>query len=251
MRSSYIGAGRPKIVVPVVSKTQEEIFADTLTSVNAGAELIEWRSDFFQDLSSNQSLLETLKGLREIIGDLPLIFTVRTKQEGGQVEITDTDYFNLLLFVSQKQLADLIDVELFRCKDRPGNLVKAIHNHNSLVLLSNHEFQLTPPKDELINRLREMHKLGGDILKIAVMPTNSKDVLTLLSATNEMAVETDKPLVTMSMGGLGVISRMVGEIFHSSLTFGTVGKSSAPGQIAIDQLKLCLDIIHNSQISTQ
>lgn len=209
--------------------------------------MIEWRADFFKDLFTIQSVLETLKGLREIIGELPLIFTIRTRLEGGQVEITDSEYFALLLFVSQTKLADLLDVELFRCGGCVSDLVEKIHEHNTQVIVSSHDFQSTPSKDELIARMRLMQNAGGDILKIAVMPTSTKDVLTLSSATIEMATETDKPLVTMSMGKLGVISRISGEIFNSSLTFGTVGKGSAPGQIAIDQLKQCLEIIHTSQ----
>lgn len=113
--------------------------------------------------------------------------------------------------------------------------------------MSNHDFQATPPEDELITRMHLMQTVGGDVLKIAVMPASSKDVLTLLSSTDKMAAETDKPLVTMAMGKLGVISRIAGEVFNSSLTFGTVGKGSAPGQIEIDRLKQCLEIIHTSQ----
>ena len=251
LRSTQIGTGRPKVVVPVVAKTQKEIFTDTHLMVIAGAELVEWRADFFEELPSNQSVLEVLKGLREIIGDLPLIFTVRTRHEGGQADITDSDYSALILFVSQTQLVDLIDVELFRCEGSIPDLVKKIHSHNSRVIMSNHDFQATPLEDEIVARLRLMQAYGGDVLKMAVMPDSSIDVLTLLSATNKMATETDKPIVTMSMGKLGVISRIAGEIFHSSLTFGTVGKGSAPGQIAIDQLKQCLDTIHTSQSTGQ
>ncbi len=117
--------------------------------------------------------------------------------------------------------------------------------------MSNHDFKATPPQGELINRMRRMQAVGGDVLKIAVMPATSSDVVTLLSATDKMAAETNRPLVTKSMGKLGVVSRLAGEVFGSSLTFGTVGKSSAPGQIAIDPLKQCLEIIHASQSAGQ
>lgn len=47
-----------------------------------------------------------------------------------------------------------------------------------------------------------MQELDADIPKIAVMPQNKKDVLTLLSATEEMASEyADRPIITMSMAG--------------------------------------------------
>jgi len=87
-----------------------------------------------------------------------------------------------------------------------------------------------------------------DIPKIAVMPTCVEDVLILLSATNEMYTKyADRPIITMSMGPLGVVSRLSGEIFGSAMTFGAVGKVSAPGQIPVRELATTLDILHKSR----
>ena len=88
--------------------------------------------------------------------------------------------------------------------------------------------------------------MGADILKIAVMPQSRKDVVTLLSATEEMDCRTTRPLITMSMGPLGMISRLCGEVFGSSLTFGSVGKTSAPGQVSAKELANVLKLIHES-----
>ena len=86
-------------------------------------------------------------------------------------------------------------------------------------------------------------KLGADIPKIAVMPQSKKDVLTLLAATEEMASEhADRPIITISMGKDGMISRLCGEVFGSALTFGTAGKASAPGQINVDELRQVLEM---------
>ena len=61
-----------------------------------------------------------------------------------------------------------------------------------------------------------MQELGADIPKIAVMPTCRRDVLTLLCATEEMYTEhADRPIITMSMAGTGLISRLCGEVFGS------------------------------------
>ena len=92
-----------------------------------------------------------------------------------------------------------------------------------------------------------MQELGADIPKIAVMPQNKKDVLTLLAATDEMASEyADRLIITMSMSGTGVISRLCGEVFGSALTFGAVGKVSAPGQMGIEDLTTVLGLLHKS-----
>ena len=115
------------------------------------------------------------------------------------------------------------------------------------VVASNHDFHKTPAQEEIVSRLCKMQELGADIPKIAVMPQNKKDVLTLLSASREMSEEhADRPIITMSMAGTGVISRLCGEVFGSALTFGAAGKASAPGQMGVEDLKTVLELLHKS-----
>lgn len=77
------------------------------------------------------------------------------------------------------------------------------------------------------------------------MPRSAKDVLTLLSATeNVKSLYPDEPLITMSMGKLGAVSRISGEIFGSAMTFGSAKKASAPGQIEVTALQKILEILH-------
>ena len=94
-----------------------------------------------------------------------------------------------------------------------------------------------------------MQELGADLPKIAVMPQcKKKDVLTLLAATEEMVHGyADRPIITMSMAKDGAVSRMCGEVFGSALTFGTVGQTSAPGQIETEKLREILKVFHGSE----
>ncbi|OJT86888.1 3-dehydroquinate dehydratase, partial [Clostridioides difficile] len=102
-------------------------------------------------------------------------------------------------------------------------------------------------KEEIVSRLCRMQELGADLPKIAVMPQNEKDVLVLLEATNEMfKIYADRPIITMSMSGMGVISRLCGEIFGSALTFGAAKSVSAPGQISFKELNSVLNLLHKS-----
>ena len=71
-----------------------------------------------------------------------------------------------------------------------------------------------------------------------------QDVLTLLAATLTMKEKyATRPLITMSMGKSGGVSRVTGRLFGSAMTFGTVGQASAPGQIAIAKLREVMDIL--------
>ena len=79
------------------------------------------------------------------------------------------------------------------------------------------------------------------------MPQSKADVLTLLSATEEMATNfADRPIITMSMAATGLISRLCGEVFGSAATFGAVGKASAPGQMNAKDLETILSLLHAS-----
>jgi 3-dehydroquinate dehydratase-1 len=92
-----------------------------------------------------------------------------------------------------------------------------------------------------------MQDLGADIPKIAVMPKCKLDVLELLEATVIMSEKyADRPIITMSMSGTGVITRLAGEVFGSALTFGAAKKASAPGQIGVEDLYSALQLLHSS-----
>ena len=89
-----------------------------------------------------------------------------------------------------------------------------------------------------------MQRLGAYICKIATMPHSPADVLTLLDATRIMSAEhADRPLITMAMGALGIVSRVSGETFGSAATFGMAGTPSAPGQIPVEDLHEVMTVL--------
>ncbi|MDD2496085.1 MAG: type I 3-dehydroquinate dehydratase [Tissierellia bacterium] len=242
-----IGENSPKIIVPIVAKTKEDIIDKARSFNKLKIHLVEWRGDFYEDVFNTEDLLNTLKDLRATIPNIPILFTFRTKKEGGEKEISMREYTALNKSVAQSGNADLIDVEIFSGDDVVNENITNIHEAGVLVVGSNHDFFKTPDKDDIVSRLRRMQDMGADILKIAVMPQTAKDVLTLLAATNDMHNKyADRPIITMSMGPLGVISRLSGEVFGSSMTFGAVGTSSAPGQIPVDELVTTLEILHKA-----
>ena len=137
----------------------------------------------------------------------------------------------------------MIDVEVY-IDESIVELVRELQKAGMKVIGSNHDFVKTPDKEEIVRRLCHMQDIGVDIPKIAVMPQCKKDVLTLLCATEKMASEhANRPIVTISMSGIGTVSRVAGEIFGSAITFGALQKASAPGQIRVEELKKMLEIM--------
>ncbi|ASB90404.1 type I 3-dehydroquinate dehydratase [Bacillus sonorensis] len=247
IRDVILGEGIPKICVPLVGKTLEQLKEEAAFLPSIRPDLAEWRADFFEDVEDIDKVKEVLADIRAILKDIPLIFTFRSAEEGGEKEVSKEFYFSLNHAVAETGLADVIDVELFNEEQEVRRLVETAHMHRVFVIMSNHDFEKTPPVEEIIARLRKAQELGADLPKIAVMPETPADVLTLLEATHTMNERyAERPIITMSMAGTGVISRLAGEVFGSAMTFGVAEKASAPGQIAAAELKQILGILHRN-----
>ena len=244
VRNIEIGTGLPKICVPVVEKTEEEIIEAARKIAETEADLVEWRVDWFEDIFDFDKVQVVLERLREVLGECPLLFTCRTANEGGEISLTAEQYTGIKKCAIESHCVDLVDLEVFGYETVVKELIDFAHANDVKVVGSNHDFEFTPAKDEIVKRLVDMQEFGVDIPKIAVMPQDKMDVLILLFATEEMAREHDTtPVVTMSMGPQGVISRISGSLFGSAITFGIVGKASAPGQLGIDDLRMALEIL--------
>ena len=247
VRNIKIGEGIPKICVPIVGVTKEDIINEAKTFENIPVDVVEWRVDWFENVFDIEKVKDVLTDLRQVLKDTPILFTFRTSKEGGETAIEAADYAKLNKELAATGNVDLVDVEAFTGDEVVIEIIEAAHACGVKVVASNHDFDKTPDKDDIVGRLRKMQDLGADIPKIAVMPQSTEDVLTLLSATEEMRrCYADRPVITMSMAGTGVVSRMCGEVFGSALTFGATGKVSAPGQIDVEELRTVLGIIHKS-----
>jgi len=247
VRDVFIGEGLPKICVSLIGRTVQELREEAALLKELPIDIIEWRSDYFSEVDEIGSVTEALQLIRNTIGNIPLLFTFRTAKEGGERSIEKEAYFHLNKNMVETGLIDLLDIELFTEEDAMKEVIKLAHSHQIAVILSNHDFEKTPLKEEIISRLQKAQQLGADIPKIAVMPQSVKDVLTLLDATATMKeIAADIPIVTMSMGGKGAVSRMAGEIFGSAITFASAKKASAPGQIPIEELRNILTTLHKS-----
>lgn len=247
VRNITIGEGRPKICVPIVGQTKADILLEAGTFARIPVDVVEWRVDWFEDVFDTDKVLDVAKDLQAVLKDTPILFTFRTAKEGGEKTISNEAYKALNMAVAKSGYVDLIDVEAFTGEEIVKSMIQEAHSYGVKVIASNHDFDATPEKDEIVRRLRMMQDYGADIPKMAVMPKSKQDVLTLLSATLEMSQQfADRPIITMSMAGTGVVSRLTGETFGSALTFGAATKASAPGQINVTELEQVLDIIHKS-----
>lgn len=233
-----------KTIVPITAKTKEQALAQAQVIANtADADLAEFRIDLLSFASDTKQVIALGYELKKILGNKPMIATIRTKNEGGQLEISDADYGKTYQAYLKNPFMDWLDVEMFRDQKVVSEIVQKAHQKKVLVVMSNHDFQKTPSQDEIEKRLLKQDQMGADILKIAVMPKSKQDVFTLMNATLKVSQQTTKPLLTMSMGQLGTISRVATANMGGSYSFGMIGQASAPGQIDVTKLKQILKTV--------
>lgn len=244
IRNTIIGAGLPKICVPLVAECLPELKAALDRLEGVPFDLVEWRTDFYREVETEAVMLEALHLIREKIGERPLLFTFRTGEEGGNRAIEPENYFVLNERAAESGLVDIVDVEINRGEELAKRLAQAVHQLGVRILGSFHDFEKTPETEQMVKILCRMQELDMDITKLAAMPENKRDVLRLLDAAAAMQeVYGDRPCVTMSMGQMGVLSRMTGSFTGSAITFGTAGAASAPGQIPAEELKNILRML--------
>ena len=245
IRGCCIGEGRPKIIIPIIEPTETAILEKAAEFSTLRADCVEWRVDCFDDAKDLGAVARCMAKLRVALKDKLLLVTFRTKAEGGNVELTHEEYLRFLHTVLDTDCADLIDIEFFTTGADLPQLITDTHTAGAAVVCSSHDFHKTPPRAELVSRMVQMQQAGADLPKLAVMPQCRTDVLELLAATAEMAaLHPETPVITMSMGALGAVSRLAGETFGSAMTFANPGQASAPGQVSLDIVNEVLDALH-------
>ena len=236
IKGVIIGEGKPKVCVPIVESHDEAILNKLKEFNELEVDMIELRIDFYENIHQEDALRNLFLNIAALQIQKPVILTIRTAAEGGEVEIDP-----------KANAFDIYDVELALGTNMAIELRTLIHDAGKYMLMSSHNFDRTPEVDSLMQKFRSMDSLEADIMKVAVMPEDYQDLLNLLSFTVQAKHEyAQKPIVTMSMSSIGLTSRLVGEQFGSAITFATVGKASAPGQIDYQELNQMLDIIHKN-----
>lgn len=248
-----LGEGLPKICIPLTGSSQEELLSQAGLAETVPCQMVEWRADYMLASMKEESPQRKAEKLKATLGylrmelDVPIIFTIRTAKEGGKAELTKDEYFFINELIAEGAMTDFIDIEAF---DAPGKVDEArirsfihhAHDNGTNVLLSNHDFEKTPGLEEMLARYFVMQELGGDLMKLAVMPQTEGDVFSLLEVAAMMRDTYAKiPFIAISMGELGASTRICGGEFGSVITFAAGTDASAPGQMDAVTLKRHLE----------
>ena len=234
-----IGEGTPKRCVSFIGNDAAAIKAEIILfkQKQQVIDIVEWRIDCLDNWQEQTEREMIGKLITTELGETPVIFTCRTMREGGLAQVTAESYSELLNWAINSSFFDAIDIEQAWEEEMSGSLIENAKSKGLVTLVSHHNFQETPSIEAMVTLLSKAEQLGGDIPKLAVMPQTKMDVLRLLEATLLLAERSKgQPIITMSMGELGQVSRVIGSFSGSALTFGSLQQASAPGQIEVETL---------------
>lgn len=241
VKGTRIGEGRPKTVVSIMGTTTNELVNQAETAVVAGADCVEWRADFARNVDDPQAMALTARELSEVLAATPLLFTFRSKGQGGQLALEPRSYEKLNRAVLDSGAIDLLDVELCAGEALVRKLVGAAHECGTRAVVSHHDFEGTPSAETMTKLLQTMASMGADVAKLAVYAHDVRDCLRLMDATEQTRQRLDVVLLTIAMGKAGALSRLCGQAVGSALTFCSLGTPSAPGQVSLAQATRVLD----------
>ncbi len=245
IRGTIIGGEQPCICLPLVSSGLDDLLSEAEELVARKPDILEWRVDAFSLYDDIESCIDSLTKLRSVIGEMPLIFTCRGDREGGLQKLSQQERQRLVVRAMATGLVDMVDSELDNNDLFLDTIIQESKSAGVALILSHHNFTETPAESFICDVLERAQEKGADIAKIAVMPNCYADVLTLLSATNISRIGNIRvPMITISMGVEGGVSRLAGGLFGSDVTFAAGRESSAPGQHAIDDLRAGMKLLY-------
>ena len=210
------------ICASVIEKT---VAAMARTANRVDADVVELRLDCLNDWSSLKKLLSIKK---------PIIATCMPAWEGGRFKGTEQQRVKIL--DDALMFASYLTIELQTSSRMRDKLVKAAKERNVTVIVAYHDFTKTPSKKRIEGIIAREARIGG-IAKVAFMAKSMNDVLTLLNvlAEKKQCVQ----VIALSLGSFGRVSRILGPLLGSYLTYGSVsnGKEAGPGQLTVAELR--------------
>ena len=221
-----------KIVVPIMPKNLEEAQSIDISKFDE-VDIIEWRADFLD----KDDIMTVAPVIFEKFSGREIIFTIRTDKEGGNINLSDGDYVELLKNINAIYHPDYVDFEYFSHKEAFQQMLDFPN-----LVLSYHNFDETP--ENLMESFSELTALAPRVVKVAVMPQSEQDVLDLMNYTRDFkTLNPEQEYAIMSMGKLGRVSRFAVDVFGSSWSFASLEQASALGQVALTDMKHIREVL--------
>jgi len=239
--------GRPLICTSVTGKTRSSILGEMAAIVPKAPDLIEWRVDLFEGVGDIATVIDLATEIKAAAHAIPIVFAFRTINEGGGANaLNEADILKLYVAACASRCVDIIDYEMSNASTNVAMLRQVSASNGVTMIMSYHNHETTPDREELMGQFSHAERLGADVAKVVVMPRSAADVVSLLEVTQTADSLGGIPVVAVAMGGVGALSRVFGWMFGSTVTFAAGKSRPAPGQMSIKELRSVLNSVCNA-----
>ncbi|MCR5430560.1 MAG: type I 3-dehydroquinate dehydratase [Eubacterium sp.] len=229
-RKITLNSDKPLICVSVTGSNLAEIKEQAKVIKRLNPDIVEWRADCLKIENEEKDTFEiayALKCVHKALRSYPLIFTFRSKEEGGCRHVNFEkykEYYHYISLEALKNNVELVDIEMYGKRGVPGldSLIEEMHDMDLKIIGSFHDFKKTPKRNEILDILKDMEENGADVCKIATMPKHKGDVFSIYNASQDADKELKNPIIAISMGELGAITRVALTQTQSVLTFASM-----------------------------
>jgi 3-dehydroquinate dehydratase-1 len=227
--------GRPIICTTITASKAGEFVNMTAAAAKLGTDMAELRIDYLKNHDP--------KDIKKIItkSQLPLIATLRSKDEGGIFPSGNEKKRISLLYEIIECGPAFIDIEFSINEKQRTELIAIAHDKGVGVICSYHDFKNTPPSKEIINIFKKVSKTGTDVVKLVFTPHTAKDVNNILDSVR--LARSDIPSTIFGMGKAGQPTRILSPVLGSCLTYCAVKVNPASNlaQISVKNTRSIFD----------
>ncbi|KAI1260802.1 EPSP synthase-domain-containing protein [Xylariaceae sp. FL1019] len=223
------------LTLPNVSSALEVI-----PRVCVGSDAVELRVDLLDDLSP-ENVVSQISLLRSAT-KLPIIFTLRSKSQGGRFGYSSEDQLLPLFRTAMRIGVEYVDLEMSLSNGTLDAILK-MRAGSTRVIASHHD-----PAGKLswknggwqswYNRALEY----GDIIKLVGVASKIEDNFALAEFRDRMFAAHGRPIIALNMGTTGKLSRVLNRfltpVSHPGLPF-----KAAPGQLSAAEIRQGLTLI--------
>ncbi|MEF9961436.1 MAG: type I 3-dehydroquinate dehydratase [Erysipelotrichaceae bacterium] len=226
----------PFICTPFIANNETALLEECKLWKSETSDIIEWRIDYFDNYKDIDALLDMYDKMRCELPDALIMVTLRSRQQGGKGDVSEEEYIEILEALCAYDI-DLLDIEDIYTNKTKQALIELCSKQGIIAILSYHDFTKSETAQQIEHRILSMAEFDADILKVAYMANQEKDVESLMEATKNSNGKVEQAIISISMGEMGKASRFDAYQYGSILTFAILKDASAPGQISLKEMK--------------
>lgn len=218
---------------------------DILPEIVIGSDAVELRVDLLKDPSNPQGIpsIDFVANQLAILHgsvDISVIFTVRTKSQGGKFPDAAQDEAYALCELALRMGVEFLDLEIqwpepklrsVTAMKGHTKIIASHHNPEGTLNWANHSW--VPFYNKAL--------LYGDIVKLVGMANSQEDNAELQRFKKWTKSQNDVPLIAINMGREGQLSRIQNE-FLTPVTHSALKIPAAPGQLSAAEIRTALSL---------